>query len=381
MNTIDYTAIERLETCPPQAVISGDLQCVGCGYNLRTMQVAGRCSECGLAVERSFLVLPQPVETAKAIKLAAYALVVNLAGLYVSPFQMVAMVMLLLAAYQLQHRCKLSNMSELARKVRWFWITIVISAMVLMLSASTELTRGEYRLLRSTIGSNTSVSMMTGQTRDGQGTVLYSSDMEGSIEVTTDAQGRREVALLDDSGNVVSAITLGIGQTASVRDSTGRDVRLNLDGAGMLTIQARASSKIEVYPNGNTSLVTMPAGYLGTLLVLVLGVVGLAAMILYLLVCRALAIRSNHPRLARRFTIILWMIVTAPAVVVVVLVGAILGLQSKVGLVALMVPLLAAVLCLLVAAIGQIVASLQLSSALQRAPRHWSEVAAVPGGE
>ena len=125
----------------------------------------------------------------------------------------------------------------------------------------------------------------------------------------------------------------------------------------------------------------MPVGYLGTLLVLVLVVVGLAAMILYLLVCRALAIRSNHPRLARRFTIILWLIVIAPAVVVIVFVAAILGLQFKVGNSALMVPLLAAVLCLLVAAVGQIVASLQLSSALRKAPRHWSEVAAVPGGE
>lgn len=37
MNTIDYTAAEALEPCPPEAVISGDLQCVGCGYNLRTM--------------------------------------------------------------------------------------------------------------------------------------------------------------------------------------------------------------------------------------------------------------------------------------------------------------------------------------------------------
>ena len=376
---MDCTATEPLETCPPQAVISGDLQCVGCGYNLRTMQVGGRCSECGLAVERSLLVLPQPRETAKAIRLAAFALVVNFVGLYVQPFQMVALVMLLFAAHRLRHRGQLSQMSELARKLRWFWITIVISALVLMLSVATQLTRGEYRLLRSILGP--SISVTPTQTPDGQVTILHYSDMAGRVEVTTNAQGRGEVVLRDDSGNVVSAITLAIGQSASVRDSTGRDVRVNLDSAGMLTIQASASSKIEVYPNGNTSLVTMPVGYLGTLLVLVLVVVGLAAMILYLLMCRALAIRSNHPRLARRFTIILWAIVGATAVVVVVFVGAILGLQSKVGMVGLMAPLLAAVLCLLVAAVGQIVASLQLSSALRKAPRHWSEVAAVPGGE
>ena len=105
MNTIDCTATEPLETCPPQAVISRDLKCVGCGYNLRTMRVAGRCSECGLAVERSLLVLPQPQETPKAIKLAAYALVVSVVGLYVPPVKLVALVTLLWAAHRLQHRC------------------------------------------------------------------------------------------------------------------------------------------------------------------------------------------------------------------------------------------------------------------------------------
>lgn len=242
-------------------------------------------------MERSFLVLPQPLETAKAIKLATYALVVNFVGVYVPLFRIVALVMLLLAAHRLQHRCKLSHMSELGRKVRWFWIAIVISAMVLMLSVAIEF------------------------------------------------------------------------------------------DAGMLTIQALASSKVQIYPDGTTSVVTTPVGYLLTLLAVFLAVVGLATMILFLLVCRALAIRSNNRRLAGRFKDILWLIVTAPAIGVVVFVGAILDIQSKVGPNVLIVPALAAVLCLLFGVGGQIVASLQLSSALRKGPRHWSEVAAVPGGE
>ncbi len=379
IDSIDHGATDALEPCPPEAVISCNLQCVGCGYNLRTMQFAGRCPECGLAVERSSLLLPQSRETAKAIKLGAYALIVSFVGLYVLPVKMVAVAILLLAAHRLRYRCKLSHMPELGRKVRWFWITIVISAMVLMLSVTIELTRGEYRLLRRAVGS--SISVATRQTPSGQMVkVVHASDVAGRIEITTDARGGSEVALLDDSGNVVSASTLALGESAWIRDAAGHNVRLRLDAAGLLTIQARASSRIEISPNGSTAVVTSPAGYVETLLVIVQAVVGLIAMIWYLLVCRALAIRSNHPRLARWFTIILRVIVAASAVVVVVFLVAVLGGQSRVGLLGLIAPLLAAVLCLLVAAVGQIVASLRLSSALRRAPRHWSELAAVPGG-
>ena len=380
MNTKDDTASEPLETtCPPQAVISRDLRCVGCEYNLRTMQVGGRCSECGLAVERSLLVLPRPRETAKAIKLAAYALVVGFVGVFVPLFKMLALAMLLFAAHRLQHRCALSHMSELGPKVRWFWITIVISAPVLMLSVADEWTRGEFRLLTSTsIGSRLIVS--TKQSFGRRVTVLRYSEVAGRIEVATDAQGRREVALLDDSGNVVSTSTLAPGQSASVRDAAGHNVRLNLDAAGMLTIQPRASRRVQVSPNGTTLVTNRPPGVLGMLLVAVVVVIAPAAMILYILVCRALAIRSAQPRLARRFTIILWLIVSAVAVMVAVVVGGILVLGSKgVGL-SWPVPALAA-LCLLVAAVSQIVASFQLSSALRHVPRHWSEVAAVPGAE
>ena len=219
MNSIDHAATDPLETCPPQAVILRDLHCVGCGYNLRTMQFAGRCPECGLAVERSLLVLPRPLDTGKAIMLSAFALVVGFVGLYVLPFMMVALAMLLLAAHRLRYRCKLSHMSELGSKVRWFWNTIFISALVLVLSVTIEWARGEYRLLQSTGGSSMFVSKK--QTSGRQITVLDFSEVSGSLEVMTDAQGRREIALLDESGNVVSASTLAVGESAQVKDAAG----------------------------------------------------------------------------------------------------------------------------------------------------------------
>ncbi|HYE20153.1 MAG TPA: hypothetical protein VEA69_17025, partial [Tepidisphaeraceae bacterium] len=38
---------------PPLPAIDRDLACVGCGYNLRTMPVTGRCPECARAVADS----------------------------------------------------------------------------------------------------------------------------------------------------------------------------------------------------------------------------------------------------------------------------------------------------------------------------------------
>ena len=38
---------------PSPPPIAGNVECAGCGYNLRTMEFAGKCPECGLAVRRS----------------------------------------------------------------------------------------------------------------------------------------------------------------------------------------------------------------------------------------------------------------------------------------------------------------------------------------
>ena len=377
MNSIDHVASDPLEACPSDALISRDLHCIGCGYNLRTMRFDGRCPECGLAVERSVLVLPQPRATGEAILLAAFALAVGFVGLYVSPFKIVAVAMLLLAVYRLRYRCKLSHVSELGPKVRWLWNTVLISAIVLAVSVANRWAQGDYRLMQSTPGSSMSVSMR--QTAGRKVMTLDFSEVSGSFDVTTDAQGHRQITLFDESTTPIGKRTLAPGQSTSIKDAAGKNVRLSLDAAGVLTIQVRASTKVLMYPNGSTALVTMPPGPLKIVLTSVLAVVGLTATILYLLVCRALAIRSNNPRLARRFRIIFWVIVSAFAVMVVILGGAILG--ANIGGIPRMVPLLAAVLCLLVAGVSQIVASIQLSSALRRVPQHWSEVVAGPEGE
>ena len=72
--------------------------------------------------------------------------------------------------------------------------------------------------------------------------------------------------------------------------------------------------------------------------------------------------------MARRLRHILWVIVSALAVMVVIIGGAILG--ANISGVPLLVPLFTAVLCLLVAGVAQIVAAIELAAALLRVPRH-----------
>ena len=105
--------------------------------------------------------------------------------------------------------------------------------------------------------------------------------------------------------------------------------------------------------------------------------IGFAATIFYLLVCRGLAVRANDAKLVGNFRTLLWLFVVGMGVV---FVGgfAMLGLLARAGIVVMIVPMLAGAVCLLIAVIWQIVASFRLATVLRKAPLHWSEVAAVP---
>ena len=45
---------EAANSVPVDETVESDLECAGCGYNLRTLGLKARCPECGLAVDRSF---------------------------------------------------------------------------------------------------------------------------------------------------------------------------------------------------------------------------------------------------------------------------------------------------------------------------------------
>jgi hypothetical protein len=53
---------------PPQARVTANVPCVGCGYDLRGAQAAGKCPECGLRVGESLWPLARPDKAAGGLR-------------------------------------------------------------------------------------------------------------------------------------------------------------------------------------------------------------------------------------------------------------------------------------------------------------------------
>ena len=66
-----WTALLARRRFPPDARIRGDLDCIGCGYNLYSARVGGACPECGLEVEASMHELARPDEVAAGYRAVA----------------------------------------------------------------------------------------------------------------------------------------------------------------------------------------------------------------------------------------------------------------------------------------------------------------------
>ncbi len=375
------TALPLASLYPAGAVVSRDLKCVSCGYNLRTLHVDSRCPECGLNVEQSLLVLPQRDRTAAAIRLAAWGLLLSLLLGCVESLSLVGSILMLVAAYRLHYQCELSHMMDLGLRVRWWWMTLLVSTIGGTLLAIAEISFFVSALMAGE-PMNVAVSSSFMLTPSPGVYRVAPSTMAGGAEVTTDAQGRKILRMLDTSGNVLSTDTLSAG-TFSVSDASGQAVQVSVDPAGTVTLTPRRGNPTIVPPGTKTTLATATVAMQGVFLMIlgiVMGLVGLAASILYLLTCRSLAIRANDTKLARSFRTLLWLFGIGMGVMVVGGVGAVtLGLVARAGILVLMLPMLAGMICLLIAVIWQIVASFRLAATLREAPLHWSEIAAVPG--
>ncbi|MCH7545185.1 MAG: hypothetical protein IID30_02125 [Planctomycetes bacterium] len=72
-----WTAILEKRQFPPHARINGDLDCIGCGYNLRGALAGGLCSECGLGVSSSLFELARPDDVASGFRSIAMSYLPN----------------------------------------------------------------------------------------------------------------------------------------------------------------------------------------------------------------------------------------------------------------------------------------------------------------
>ena len=66
-----WTALLARRQFPPDARIRGDLDCIGCGYNLYSARVGGACPECGLDVQASMHELARPDEVSAGYRAIA----------------------------------------------------------------------------------------------------------------------------------------------------------------------------------------------------------------------------------------------------------------------------------------------------------------------
>ena len=377
-----------------QMVITRDLSCVVCGYNLRTLEIAGRCPECGGAVEQSLLVLPEPALTAWAIKLAAWAIIVGLAQVCAKPIGLIASFMMLLAAHRLYYRCDLAHMAALGSRIRWLWRTTVFSLFGAFVVLVGQLVAGPMSVFMeaafgSMLSSRTTTVGLGTVPRAGEGArEVGMVNMAGTLELSNDGRGGAAVRALDPSGNAISTNALAQDTPITIADADGNTFLVTLDWADNVTVTTTPPSGTG--PSVSTPRIAFVAAV--ALFGVAVTVADLAATVLYLLVCRGLAIRAQQARLAGHFRKIMWLFVAGMACVL-----AALGLAAAGALTALsaaragrfsgaMSTFLAAAAVvgvsgaglLLTSSIWQIVASFRLSGALARAPSDLSEIAAAP---
>ena len=372
-------------------IITRDVWCVGCGYNLRTLEIASRCPECGAPVEQSLLDLPNPGPAAGAIKLAAWSTVVSFGAVCASPSTGIASLMMLVAVHRLCHRCELARMAALAGRLHWLWRTTCLATVGILILLIHEWATGspsgslDAACTPKPVVGPISVAQSLSAPRPGEGLVRIAvTNTSATVELANDGEGGIVASTIDASGRPIGVWTLVPDTAVTLSDVDGRAFDATLDSAGVVTVTAPNTMVLSAPTPG---IAAMAVG----LLEVVAMIAGFAAGVMYLLVCRALAGRAQQPRLAANFRTILWVLglgmLGLAGGVALVWAGAFTAAfpTSGSGLARLTPAIIVgallfipAVVLLLVSAIWQIVASFQLAGALARAPSDLSEIAAVP---
>ena len=389
--------------------VAGDLACIGCAYNLRTLDVTGRCPECGLEVAESLGVLPHAQTAARAIRLAAWATIFHILLLWFGLLSPLAWCIFLMAVHRLRyvhrlrHEPTLYNAGKLGRLIRWLWWTAAAGTIGSVLSVGGLLLVGPpragtfagllaERFLPSTPSSTVAsvangVMMMAIDAKD--------SGIAGGVAVLQGMiPGGRHVEIRDEEGKAVSTVIVKRGGPAATAvDRNGGRLSVTMDAWDNITVEARDGASIVISSAGTFSkhgpslLSNWPGRLLGAGIMLLL--LGQLSVVLYLLTARALAVRVRRADLGKAFSRILWLLVLVlPGIAVaasgtgrLIFLSLIHASPSQFMTLASMVPtipllsglLIVSAVALIVATVLQIGRSLQLSRILLMVPTTMSE--------
>jgi hypothetical protein len=361
--------------CPGCGKGTRALECVSCGYNLQTLSVDARCPECGNAVQDSLFVLPNSDATARAITLAAWALLCMLMLSCVHGY-LIGTIIMIIAAFRLRYRCGLEHMSVLGKHLRRFFVGTLV---VLVASVLSWVLTG-MNLVPTVKAASTSFSISSLELDDGKTHQLHHSDIDGLVELGYNDEGRTVARIFDAMHNELSAAVLMPGQTFRTKDAAGTALELKSDAVGSTILNVNQDI-LTITPTGAMSRVNLGmAGMGGRILAssavgLVSIVVGFVTNLFCIMACIELARRVRARHLSDRFRTILTMIVIAGCGLVaapITLVAAPITLFA--GLLPAIVLWSGAMLLLFIAAILQIIASFRLGGCLRDVPASWDEV-------
>jgi hypothetical protein len=133
-----WTAFLAYRRFPANARVAENMACIGCGYNLRGLNVWIRCPECGSEVGNSLFLLARPEIVQRSLHTTGYTYFAPLAllltcltgawwpALVAGGALFVAAVFRLFAVGQLRYRGALARLPVVGARLNTWWIVVVV---------------------------------------------------------------------------------------------------------------------------------------------------------------------------------------------------------------------------------------------------------------
>ena len=110
-----------------EPIVSGDLYCVGCSYNLRTLAMSGRCPECGLHVRDALVLFPSARKLANWLLFVAWSVGLGLVFALLDTIVLFLLCQLiaLVGVWKLRYRDGVRHVPPLRKKVHRVWAAVL----------------------------------------------------------------------------------------------------------------------------------------------------------------------------------------------------------------------------------------------------------------